>query len=151
MTNMFTPANSAVIFWGIYFYCLILWAEFKTRLILDEVERVSVLSGSVANDLIDGGWTQGSGRAGKWIIKLGIQTAARNKSSQRLVFVLTQLHFGQWGSLPFCLLNLIAQWPRQNDSLIATRMIVKLTYSSRIRSGTELYFIVFFFISIISQ
>ena len=33
--------------------------------------------------------------AGHWTIKLGIQTSGRNKSFQSLVFVLTQLHFGQ--------------------------------------------------------
>ena len=32
-------------------------------------------------------------------------------SFQSLVFVLTQLHFGQWSSLPFCLPSLTVQWP----------------------------------------
>ena len=45
--------------------------------------------------------------AGHWTIKLDIQTAGR----QTLVFVLTQLNFGQWSSLPLCLPNLIVQWP----------------------------------------
>ena len=36
--------------------------------------------------------------------------AGCNKSFQSSVFVLTQLHFGQWSSLPFCLPSLIVQW-----------------------------------------
>ena len=35
------------------------------------------------------------------------QMTGRNKSFQSLVFVLTQPHFGQWNSLPFCLPSLI--------------------------------------------
>ena len=34
------------------------------------------------------------------------QTAGRSKSFQSLVYVLTQLQFGQWTSFPFCLPNL---------------------------------------------
>ena len=41
--------------------------------------------------------------AGHWTIKLGIRTDGRNKNFQSLVFVLEQLHFGQWSSLPFYL------------------------------------------------
>ena len=47
--------------------------------------------------------------AGHWTIKLGIQTADRHKSFQSLVFVLTQLHCGQWSSPTFCLSSLIVQ------------------------------------------
>ena len=36
--------------------------------------------------------------------------AGCHKSFQSLVFVLTQLLFGQWSSLPFCLPSLIVQW-----------------------------------------
>ena len=50
---------------------------------------------------------EGSGyEIGHWTIKLGIQTDGLNKCFQSLVFVLTQLHFGQWSSLPFCLVKL---------------------------------------------
>ena len=38
-------------------------------------------------------------------------TSSRNKNFQNLVSVLTQLHFVQWNSLPFCLPSLIVQWP----------------------------------------
>ena len=34
-----------------------------------------------------------------------------NNNFQSSVFVLTQLHFGQWSSLPFCLPSLIVRWP----------------------------------------
>ena len=44
-------------------------------------------------------------RMGHWTTKLGIQMAGHNKSFQSLAFELTQLHFGQWSSLP------IQQWP----------------------------------------
>ena len=43
--------------------------------------------------------------------QLEVRTAGRNKSFTSLVFILTQLHFGQWSSLPFCLPSLIVQWP----------------------------------------
>ena len=42
-----------------------------------------------------------------------IQTGC-NKNYQSLVFVFTQLHSGQWNSLPFCLPSLIVQWPARN-------------------------------------
>ena len=35
-----------------------------------------------------------------WAIKLCIQTAGCNKSFQSLIFVLTQLHCGEWSSIP---------------------------------------------------
>ena len=43
--------------------------------------------------------------------QIDVRTAACNKSFQSLVFVPTQLHFGQWNSLPFCLRSLIVKWP----------------------------------------
>ena len=42
-----------------------------------------------------------------------LQTANCNKIFQSLVFALTQLHYGQWSSLPFCLLSLVFQWPNR--------------------------------------
>ena len=45
-----------------------------------------------------------------------------------LVFVLTQLHFGQQGSLPFCLQSLIVQWPVRMFHFQLLCMIVKLAY-----------------------
>ena len=53
-----------------------------------------------------------------WTVKLGRQTADCNKSFQSLVSVLTQLHFGQWSSLPFCLPSLIVA--RQDFSFLTT-------------------------------
>ena len=57
--------------------------------------------------------------AGHWTIRLCIQMAGSNKSFQCLVFVLTQLHFGQWNSPPFCLPTLIVQWPASIFSLLS--------------------------------
>ena len=54
-----------------------------------------------------------------WTIKLGIQMANCNKSFQSFVFVLTQLHFRQWSSLPFCLPSLIVQWPARFFEVLA--------------------------------
>ena len=48
-----------------------------------------------------------------WTIKLGRQTVRRNKSFHSLVFVLTQLHFGQCSSRPFCLPCMIVSSPRE--------------------------------------
>ena len=48
---------------------------------------------------------------GHCTIKLDVWTAGCNKSFQRLVFVLTQLHFHQWSSLPFCLPSLLLRGP----------------------------------------
>ena len=54
---------------------------------------------------------------GHWTIKLGIQTAGRNKS---LVFVLTQFFSFACGAVfSFCLPSLIVQWPAR-ISLLAT-------------------------------
>ena len=50
-----------------------------------------------------------------------------NKSFQSLVIVLTQLHFGQWSSLPFCLPTLIVQWPARSFHFSLLRMIVIVT------------------------
>ena len=49
-----------------------------------------------------------------------------NKSFQCLVFALTQLRFGQWSSLPFCLPSLIVQRPARIVHFSLLRMIVKL-------------------------
>ena len=38
--------------------------------------------------------------SGYEMVKLGVQTAGCNKSFLSLVFVLTQVHIGQWSSLP---------------------------------------------------
>ena len=51
-----------------------------------------------------------------------------NKSFQCLVFVLTQLQFRQWSSLPFCLPSLIVQRPARIVYFSLLRMIVKLVY-----------------------
>ena len=61
-------------------------------------------------------------------MKLGTQTADRNKSFQSLVFVLTQLHCGHWSSLLFCLPSLIVQWPARIVHFSLLRMIVKLPF-----------------------
>ena len=58
--------------------------------------------------------------AGHWTIKLGRQTAGCNKSFQSLVFVLTQLHFGQWTRLLFLTAKFDCPVTRQNVSLLAT-------------------------------
>ena len=63
--------------------------------------------------------------AGNWTIKLGI-LAGHNQSTQSLVFLLTQLHFGQWNSLQFCLPSLIVQWPTRIFHFQLLCMIVKL-------------------------
>ena len=42
---------------------------------------------------------------------LVLKRLATTKASKVLVFVLIQLHFGQWSSLPFYLPTLIVQWP----------------------------------------
>ena len=65
---------------------------------------------------------------GHWTIKLGTQTAGHNESLQRFIFVLTQLHFGQWSSLPFCLPSLIVQWPARFFCFQLQWMIVILSY-----------------------
>ena len=44
---------------------------------------------------------------------LAYKRLATTKAS-KVVFVLTQLHFGQWNSLPFCLSSLIVQCPARN-------------------------------------
>ena len=65
---------------------------------------------------------------GYWTIKLGSQTSDHSKSFQSLVFILTQLHFGQWSSLPFCLPSLIVQQPARVFHLWLLHMIVKVAY-----------------------
>ena len=57
---------------------------------------------------------------GHCTIKLDVWTAGCNKSFQRLVFVLTQLHFHQWSSLPFCLPSLLLRGPPEYCSLFTT-------------------------------
>ena len=66
--------------------------------------------------------------AGNCTIKLGI-LAGHNQSSQSLVFLLTQLHFGQWNSFQFCLPSLIVQWPTRIFHFQLLCMIVKLAYT----------------------
>ena len=51
-----------------------------------------------------------------------------NKSFHSLVFVLTQLHVGQWSSLPFCLPSLIAQWSIRIFHFYPLYVIVKLAF-----------------------
>ena len=63
-------------------------------------------------------------------INLGIQMSGRSKSFQSLVFVLTQLHYGQCSSLPFCLPSLIVQWPARMFQFRLLCMIVKLVVST---------------------
>ena len=50
--------------------------------------------------------------------QIGIK-ACHSKSFQSLVFVLKQLLFGQWSSLPFCLASLTVQWPMQQSSILS--------------------------------
>ena len=59
---------------------------------------------------------------------LAVQTAGHNISFHSLVFVLTQLQFGQWSSLPFCLPSFIVQWPTRICRFSLLCMIVKLVY-----------------------
>ena len=54
----------------------------------------------------------------KWKILAVKQTAGRSKRFQSLVFALTQQHFAQWSSLPFCQLD--CPVARQNLSLVGT-------------------------------
>ena len=42
----------------------------------------------------------------------------------------SQLHFGQWSSLPFCLQTFIVQWRTRIFYFLLLRMIVKLAYSA---------------------
>ena len=58
-------------------------------------------------------------------MKLGIQMAGRDKNFQSLVFLLTQLHFGHWSSLPFCLPSLVVQWPARICHFWWLHIIVK--------------------------
>ena len=50
--------------------------------------------------------------------------SARKLIFQSLVFVFTQLHFGQWNSLPFCLASLIIKWPASSCHFQLLRMIL---------------------------
>ena len=59
-------------------------------------------------------------------VKLDVQTAACNKSFQCLVFVLTQLHFRQWSSLPCNLSRGLPEFV--HFSLLC--MIVKMAYNN---------------------
>ena len=60
--------------------------------------------------------------------KLVYLMAGRNKRLQSLVFLLTQLHFGQWSSLPFSMSSLIIQWPVRIFCFYLLHMIVELAY-----------------------
>ena len=53
------------------------------------------------------------------------------KNFQSLVFVLTQLRFGQWSSLPFYQPSLIVQLPAWIFHFLLLRMIVKLAYREK--------------------
>ena len=64
-----------------------------------------------------------------------VQTAGCNKSLQSLVFVLTQLHFCQWSSLPFCLSGLAVQWSIRIFHLWLLHMIVNLAYCYMLSSA----------------
>ena len=55
-------------------------------------------------------------------------TADCNKKVKSFVFMLTQLYFGQWSSLPFCLPSLIVQWPTRIFHVQLLHMIVNLAY-----------------------
>ena len=54
--------------------------------------------------------------------------AATKASKVWFSYSLTQLYFGQWSSLPFCLSSLIVQWPARIFHLLLLCMIVKLAY-----------------------
>ena len=56
------------------------------------------------------------------------QTWQTNDWLQQKVFVLTQLHVGQWSSLPFCLPSLIAQWSIRIFHFYPLYVIVKLAF-----------------------
>ena len=60
---------------------------------------------------------------------LDVRMAGCNGSFQYLTFLLIQLHFHQWSSLPFCLPSLIVQRPARIVHFSLLCMIVKL-YSS---------------------
>ena len=63
-----------------------------------------------------------------------VRTTGCNKIFRSLVFVFTQLHFGQWSSLPFCLPRLIVQWPARFVHSLLLRMIVKLASWFRVNN-----------------
>ena len=65
-------------------------------------------------------------------LDIQLQTAGRNKSFQSLFFVLTQLQYCQWSSLPFRLPSLIVQWLARTLHFELLRMINNVSPRKRI-------------------
>ena len=130
MTKKTCPLANFVFFFSFFNYTYI---SIKSQYCLNHLSPFSVKTSQVRNHARAVAKTEWI-LAGQWTIKLGIKTSGHNKLFQNVVSVLTQLRFGQWSSLPFCLPSLIVQWPVHTD-VMSRRKPGERQQTARLPSG----------------